>query len=65
MTKKTYRPHKNAEEGFEFTYNAAGETTVIDSWPHESEDSAEQQLLESHPQITDRPEPKKKEESGG
>lgn len=63
MAKKTYRPKADAEN-LSVDINipdtqTGGRTLSISSWPYETEDPQEQEALDSHELVTDRPEPKK------
>jgi len=46
--------------------DSAEDLTVSgDAWPYETESPSEQAALESHPWITDRPEPGSSDSAGG
>jgi hypothetical protein len=65
VSSKSYRPKADAGENLSVDINipdtaTGGRTLSISSWPYETSDPAEQEVLEAHPFLTDRPEPKSK-----
>lgn len=61
MPKKVYRPKAEASELREVTFPTSDGYRTVRTFPYETSDVEEQDFLDAHPLVTDRPAPK----SGG
>lgn len=65
----TYRPKKEAAEGFSLTVNVPSEEGAravdINEFPYTPQDAALEVILANHPLLTDRPDTSKKKSGEG